>query len=809
MKSSLYFAIALTLLLASGIYGQPTLLVDTGAGSASGQAMFGTGNPTCQPQTTCQTYFQYLAGKFTLTTAATLDSVQGNMSVGGNMTMAVKIYTDNNGKPGTSIFSKSYPLGPSFVAAWQVFSNYPAVLSAGTYWLAFEPAAGSSYQAAMPGGAPTPLADYAYWANGNSGYASFGAFGIQAGLGMRISGTVAAAPTYPFGTFTRVIQIDQQNGVPVDNIDFIGGAVGAPLTATQAFSSFGGVQTGRGTYVPISFNGGVTSTTVGPSAGAYSASDQGYGSARGIAFSTFQSAFTVPTLVTVNATLDGQFLQDVFGLPNGTVEAAAAIHVVDFNLFNNTVNAGIGPSVSVGQFLLGGYSSTQANDPGFAVQDLDSILTASRIGGAALPTYVNGPFTGLITAPLSASFTVNPGQTITVIFDVATSTVTEGGGGAPVGAASVDFLNTLKPAANLFTDVNGNPISGFTTMGAAPVLPPAAANLSLAAGANHTASATVTDSTSTPVANAIVKFTITSGPNTGIFSYGVTNSSGQATFTYADAGGPGTDSIQATIGALASNVVKVIWQATPGITWANPAAITYGTALGLTQLDATANVAGTFVYTPSAGAVLGAGTQTLSVAFTPSDTTDYTSASATVTLVVNKATPVITWANPAAVTYGAALGPAQLDATANVAGTFVYTPAAGTVLGAGTQMLSVAFTPSDTTDYASASATVTLVVNKAMPVVTWATPASITAGTALGATQLDATASVPGSFIYSPPAGTVLSAGNQPLSVSFTPTDTVDYTNGSASVVLVVNPAGKTTPVITWATLLPSLMGRR
>ena len=35
-------------------------------------------------------------------------------------------------------------------------------------------------------------------------------------------------------------------------------------------------------------------------------------------------------------------------------------------------------------------------------------------------------------------------------------------------------------------------------------------------------------------------------------------------------------------------------QATPTITWANPADITYGTALGATQLDATASVPGTF-----------------------------------------------------------------------------------------------------------------------------------------------------------------------------------------------------------------------
>jgi hypothetical protein len=149
------------------------------------------------------------------------------------------------------------------------------------------------------------------------------------------------------------------------------------------------------------------------------------------------------------------------------------------------------------------------------------------------------------------------------------------------------------------------------------------------------------------------------------------------------------------------------------MTWATPAAITYGTQLSGTQLNATASVAGSFVYTPTAGTVLSAGSQTLSVTFTPTDTTDYTTTTATVILTVNKATPTITWANPADIIFGTALSSAQLNATASVAGSFVYTPAAGTVLNAGLgQTLSVTFTPSDTIDYTSASMNVTINVLK-------------------------------------------------------------------------------------------------
>ncbi len=73
------------------------------------------------------------------------------------------------------------------------------------------------------------------------------------------------------------------------------------------------------------------------------------------------------------------------------------------------------------------------------------------------------------------------------------------------------------------------------------------------------------------------------------------------------------------------------------------------------------------------------------------------------------------------------------------------------------------FTPTDTTDYKTATADTTIVVAQATPTITWAAPASIVYGTALSATQLDATANVPGTFAYSPAAGTVPGAGPDPL----------------------------------------------
>jgi hypothetical protein len=238
----------------------------------------------------------------------------------------------------------------------------------------------------------------------------------------------------------------------------------------------------------------------------------------------------------------------------------------------------------------------------------------------------------------------------------------------------------------------------------------------------------------------------------------------------------------------ASARVEIIVQPeTPAITWTNPAAIIYGTSLSATQLNATANVPGTFNYNPGLGTRLSAGTNTLSVAFTPADATNYTNTNARVEIVVQPATPVITWAAPANMLYGTALGAGQLDASANTPGTFVYDPAVGMVLPEGNSRLSVRFTPADVTNYSTATATVTVSVQPSMPVITWTNPAAIVYGSSLSATQLNATASVPGTFNYNPATGTVLSARTNTLSVTFITTDTTNYSTATASVTITVD----------------------
>ena len=96
----------------------------------------------------------------------------------------------------------------------------------------------------------------------------------------------------------------------------------------------------------------------------------------------------------------------------------------------------------------------------------------------------------------------------------------------------------------------------------------------------------------------------------------------------------------------------------------------------------------------------------------------------------------------------------------------VYIVIPSNTLAVGTDTITASYT-SNSSSYnnATGSTTITVTSSKPSPTITWATPAAIVYGTPLSATQLDATASVPGTFTYFPAAGTVLTAGQQTLSV--------------------------------------------
>ena len=240
-----------------------------------------------------------------------------------------------------------------------------------------------------------------------------------------------------------------------------------------------------------------------------------------------------------------------------------------------------------------------------------------------------------------------------------------------------------------------------------------------------------------------------------------------------------------------------IEKATPTIVW-EPKNVTYGAsseeiAAALENAEAQFNgetVSGDYEYILPLTTDLQVGLEEMDliavVTFTPTgdDTTNFEAVSTIVNVVVEKATPVITWNTPEDITVGTALSAAQLNATANVDGNFAYTPAADAVLEVGEhQKLSVVFTPTDAENYNSASDSVFINVKAAASdttqidttaAIVWA-PSAIVYGTPVGKT-FNATAKVEGEITYSLSADSILNAGEYKVKATLSPVNGNDTT---------------------------------
>src|SRR3989454_775196 len=159
------------------------------------------------------------------------------------------------------------------------------------------------------------------------------------------------------------------------------------------------------------------------------------------------------------------------------------------------------------------------------------------------------------------------------------------------------------------------------------------------------------------------------------------------------------------------------------------------------------------------------------------------------TLVVSKAASTTTFGAAPTPTYLG--GNFTVSASNNSGGVITYSRVSGpcalvsgaTFSSSGAGSCVVQADSATTTNYLASSAQQTVTIAKATPTITWSNPADITYGMALSATQLNATASVAGTFTYTPTSGTVLASGsNQNLHVDFTPTDTANYNNTSKDV---------------------------
>jgi hypothetical protein len=231
-----------------------------------------------------------------------------------------------------------------------------------------------------------------------------------------------------------------------------------------------------------------------------------------------------------------------------------------------------------------------------------------------------------------------------------------------------------------------------------------------------------------------------------------------------------------------------VTKATPIVTWPTASPITYGAALS-TSTFIGGSGAGTFTWT-SPTLIPGAGTPSESVTFTPTDTTDYSTATHAVSVTVNKAAPVVSsWPTASAINYGQALSSSKLTG-GSTAGSFAWT-SPSTVPNAGTPLESVTFTPTNSTNYTTATHTVSVLVNQVTPTVSaWPTASSILAGQTLANSSLTGgSASTGGSFIWTDNT-VVPGVGTSSYSVTFTPSDATDYSTVNGWTNITVNACG-------------------
>ena len=88
----------------------------------------------------------------------------------------------------------------------------------------------------------------------------------------------------------------------------------------------------------------------------------------------------------------------------------------------------------------------------------------------------------------------------------------------------------------------------------------------------------------------------------------------------------------------------------------------------------------------------------------------------------------------------------------------------------------------------TSTATTTLTITKASPVISWSTPGAITTATKLSSSQLNAFSYIPGSFTYSSAIGSTLPIGDDLITATFTPTDSTNYTTSTMTVTIHVTP---------------------
>jgi hypothetical protein len=352
----------------------------------------------------------------------------------------------------------------------------------------------------------------------------------------------------------------------------------------------------------------------------------------------------------------------------------------------------------------------------------------------------------------SNTISLNGGNTVTLdsagqavlngvtLSGAGTHTITASYGGADLAfsASSISAQVTVNRVEVSIAGPASLPVQ--VTVGQAGSVPVTVVGVSAVGAPTGTLSYNLLNSSNVSVASASLPLTAGSASSTATVPLASTLEAGNYTLRVSYGG----DNRYAPSASPVAMSIR-IGQITPVITWADPAAITYGsnlsTVLNASTAEGNTAVAGTITYTamPSGGSadtvtsasVLRAGNYTLRADFTPTNTAKYVMATRMVPLTVNKAALTVT-ADSKSITYGeephytatitgfvgsetaatAVTGAADFSvnpANPSAAGSYTITPALGTLASSN---YSFSFVPA------------TLTIGKATPALTLTTSAN-------------------------------------------------------------------------------------
>jgi len=255
------------------------------------------------------------------------------------------------------------------------------------------------------------------------------------------------------------------------------------------------------------------------------------------------------------------------------------------------------PGITIKAFAVGGGSSC-SNDPN-GLGSLDEVAAKGAAGSnctpvptvADLPNVVPGVVNSQLT---SLSLTVDGGAPTDITGSASPALPQSGPASVTFGGAGSPILVPLAPGIHqLCVRASGSDGGGTgsvndcitVTIVTLTLAPASAINELGTPGQTHTVTATLAAGAAGGVSGQLIHFAILSGPNAGATGSGMTNASGQASFTYPalqGLGGLGTDTIQASFGpdsqgdSISATATKLWRDTTPPVVTCVPSVNPHG-----------------------------------------------------------------------------------------------------------------------------------------------------------------------------------------------------------------------------------------